>query len=422
MMLRKFALLPLVVSMGMASSQHPSAAEFNLFCRILGKANDMMYGSNYVYNENVDRAIMREMEELYNITTGNMNDFGKMLWKTKDFLTDHPPPKETKNLQEAHRKIGKLIDEGEKKIEENRKIAVDANKKIDEAKLYVAKGIYGEHVTEVPKEDGNISDILDNTSSIFVNNTSAVHSCGYYEDSPGKTLINDLFCLCVGDPIDAHGPCHPKIWPPKGRSGTNGKWTQIKYGSETLGVIQSFNESFEKIERVCRKEMIKAKIKTERMPALLGEFVAMIGKVATKPDEEGKYIFGHSGRSKHRELVTECDGSVGESDGTEAAEKYNEKICVDYEKNFKNGQYEIAWHNKFREASEKMNEAKELEEKILKNRATLILLKSQAWIAYSREKEDETANLDDMDIAHLLDATKTSSISPFPYLFLSLIL
>ncbi|CCD15466.1 Variant surface glycoprotein [Trypanosoma congolense IL3000] len=433
MLLGKFALLPLVVSMGMASSRHPSAAEFNLFCRILGKANDMMYGSNYVYNENVDRAIMREMEELYNTTTGNMNDFGEMLWKTKDFLTGHPPPTDPKNREEAHREIGKLIKDGEKKIEGTKKVAEEVNQKIEEAKLSVAKGLYGEHVTEVPKDDKNLTEILGNKGGVFVDEGSAKESCG--NDSTkraGKTLINDLFCVCAGVGDNAEGPCHPKIWPPKSWGGcTNhncckkGCWTQIKLGlsKDTPQLVPSFNESFQKIEHVCREEMIKRNVKPKNMDALLREYLWMI-EMGDKKTDKTKKIFGHSERNKGGQNVNhvkECTGEKGEW-GYNDPEKHNNKICVDYTKNQnEDGKtYNITWHEKFKNYTKIMLEAKKIEERILKNHAALLLLKSQAWVAYSREKDDETSNLDDMNMSNLFDGTKIPFSFPFlfPYLFM----
>ncbi|CCD12551.1 Variant surface glycoprotein [Trypanosoma congolense IL3000] len=423
MLLGKFALLPLVVSMGMASSRHPSAAEFNLFCRILGKANDMIYGSNYVYNEDADRAIMREIEVLYNITTGNMNNFGKMLWKTKDFLTDYPPPTDPKNREEAHREIGKLIKDGEKKIEENKKIAEEVNQKIEEAKLSVAKGLYGEHVTVVPKDDKNLAEILNNTGSTFEDNKSAADSCGNVSTKPaGKTLINDLFCVCAGVGDNAEGPCHPKIWPPKSWKDKNGKWTLIKFGlsKDKPQLIQSFNESFQKIEHVCREEMIKRNVKPKNMDALLREYLWMI-EMGDKKTKKEKKIFGHSERNKGgkgKNQVEKCDGSQGSWDYDDP-EKNNNNICVDYTKNQnKNDKtYNITWHEKFRNYTEIMREAKKIEERILENHAALLLLKSQAWVAYSREKDDETSNLDDMNMSHLFDGTKIPFSFPFLFLF-----
>ncbi|CCD17654.1 hypothetical protein, unlikely [Trypanosoma congolense IL3000] len=146
------------------------------------------------------------------------------------------------------------------------------------------------------------------------------------------------------------------------------------------------------------------------MPALLEEYVEMIRKV-----DKDKRIFGHSGRGK-KEEVTTCTGEQGKHGSDK--EKNNEKICVDYGQNFKNGQYEIPWHNKFKEASERMNEAKKLEDKILQNHAEIVLLQSRAWIAYTLEKEDQTANLDDMNVSHLFDGAKLTHEIPLSFIFL----
>ncbi|CCD13837.1 Variant surface glycoprotein [Trypanosoma congolense IL3000] len=428
----KFALVVLVLCAGFSSAQ-PSAVEFNLFCRILAKANDLMYGPDYVYEENADRAILQDMEVLYNATTSNMNEFRKTLWVTKDFFEAHPPPTDPKNRQDAHREIAQLIRDGEKKIEENQKIALEVNNKINEAKLSVARGIYGEHVTVVPKDDKNLTEILNNTGSTFVSNTSAKESCGHNggKDKAGKTLINDIFCVCIGgDANDAEGPCHPKIWPPKSWQGSKeGKWTLIKFGlsKDTPKLIPSFNESFQKIEQVCREEMIQGNVKPENMDALLRAYLGMIDMGNKKTNKDTKKIFGHSERSaggKGNNQVEKCTGEQGSSHETDP-EKYNENICVDYTNNQnKNDKtYNITWHEKFKNYTKIMQDAKIIEEGILKNRAALLFLKSQAWVAYSREKDDETSNLDDMNMSNLFDGTKLPfSFPSLTYLLLFMIL
>nr|CCD21850.1 VSG [Trypanosoma congolense IL3000] len=431
-MLMKFALVALVFCVG-ALSQRPSSAEFNLFCRILAEANNMMYGPEYVYDENVDEEIIKEMTVLYNATTGSMKDFGNSLWGTKEFLKEHPPPTDPKNREEAHRQIGNLIDKGEKKIEENKKIALEVNEKINEAKLSVAKGLYGEHVTVMPKDDKNLTEILNNTESTFVSSKSAAESCGHKEGKnkpAGKTLINDLFCVCVGDADDAQGPCHQNIWSPKswpGRGGCNGndncKWTQIKFGpddSRNPPLIQSFNESFQKIERLCREEMMQGNVKPENMAGLLREYVGMIG-MGDKKTKKEKKIFGHSERNKGgkgKNQVEKCTGEKGEWSSNDP-EKKNNNICVDYTNNkSEDGKtYNITWHTKFKNYTKIMQDAKQIEERILKNRAALLLLKSQAWVAYSREKDDETSNLDDMNVSNLFDGARVPPSFPFPFLF-----
>ncbi|CCD14177.1 Variant surface glycoprotein [Trypanosoma congolense IL3000] len=422
-MLMKFALVVLFFCAGVVCGQHPSAAEFNLFCRILAEANNMMYGPDYVYDENLDREIIKEMTVLYNATTGDMDDFRKTLWDTKDFFEEHPPPTHSESRKRAHREIGNLIKKGEEKIEENKKIAEKVNEKFNEAKLSVAKGLYGEHVTEVPKDDKNLTEILTNTSSIFGHNTSAKDSCGNGgANEAGKTLINDLFCVCAGEGLEAERPCHPKIWPPKSwKDKGQGSWTLIKFGSVgTPTLVPSFNESFQKIEHVCREEMMANDVNSKDMTALLREYVEMIG-MGNKKTKKDKKIFGHSERNKGNKganQVEECTGT-GSNDNFDGPEKHNNNICVDYSHNLKDEKtktYNITWHEKFKNYTKIMQDAKKIEERILKNRAALLLLKSQAWVAYSREKDDETSNLDDMNVSHLFDATQLPPSFPFPFL------
>ncbi|CCD13003.1 hypothetical protein, unlikely [Trypanosoma congolense IL3000] len=53
-----------------------------------------------------------------------------------------------------------------------------------------------------------------------------------------------------------------------------------------------------------------------------------------------------------------------------------------------------------------MDEAKMIKDKILKNQAEILLRKSKAWIAYSRDNADETSNIDDMNVSHFFDVGK----------------
>ncbi|CCD14124.1 Variant surface glycoprotein [Trypanosoma congolense IL3000] len=210
-MLRKFELVGLVFCAGIVCGQHPSAAEFNLFCRILMEANNMMYGPDYVYDENTDREAIKEMTVLYNATTDDVNEFRKTLWDTKDFFEEHPPPTDAKNRQAAHREIEQLIKEGQEKVEENKKIALEVNEEINEAKLSVAKGISVDELKELPKQNGNLKKILKKPESIFNDHNSATTSCwGNEKDTAGKTLLNDFFasaCGMLGNKLKDHA--HP---------------------------------------------------------------------------------------------------------------------------------------------------------------------------------------------------------------------
>ncbi|CCD14898.1 Variant surface glycoprotein [Trypanosoma congolense IL3000] len=412
-MLMKFALVVLALCVGV-KSQRPSSAEFNLFCRILEEAERMLADvKDYVYDESKDREILEEMGVLFNATTDNMDEFRKTLWVTKDFFKAHPPPTDAGNRKKAHREIGNLIDKGEKKIQDSRKVAEKVNEKMKEAKLSVAQGLYGENVTEVPKDEGNWTKVRNNTGSVFVSNTSAKESCGNESTTTGKTLFNDLFCLCVGEGgNEAKAPCNGDIVPPKNRGygGKEGSWTQLKYGGGGSPAL-SLAESIKKIEEVCSKN--KEDNLKRGMLGLLKEFEDMIEK-GTK-DPAMKKIFGHSGRRNKKEVTT-CDGSGGSKGNGD--EKGSENICVDYTRHFKDNKYEIPWHEKFKNYSTLMKQAKKLEDQILKNRADLLLLKSQAWVAYSREKDDEATNLDDMNVSNLFDATQPPSSFPsFPFLF-----
>ncbi|CCD12208.1 Variant surface glycoprotein [Trypanosoma congolense IL3000] len=434
-MLMKLALVALVLCAGFGSA-HPSAAEFNLFCRILAKANDLMYGPDYVYDENADRAILKDMEVLYNATTSNMNEFRKTLWVTKGFFEEHPPPTDPKNREAANREIEQLITKGEEKIEENKKIAEDVNKEINKAKLSVARGIFGEEVKELPKQDGNLTEILSKTGSIFVTDNTATKSCGDTQKT-GKTLLNDFFCVCVGDGREdgsSQPPCSPHILPPRHGDGKNG-WKAMKYKSQDKeNKFLHFNESFRQIEKACTEELMGEAKQTKDMTGLLAEYVGLIGKGGAKKEanSKNKKIFGHSERSKGHEdvnKVTKCDGGQTDSSpGTGANDQHNADICVDYTNHTQDGKtYNIPWHEKFKNYTSIMKSVKDLEEKILKNRADLLLLKSQAWVAYSREKDDETSNLDDMNVSNLFDGARLpfsfhSLTYLFPFLFLFLIL
>ncbi|CCD16323.1 Variant surface glycoprotein [Trypanosoma congolense IL3000] len=418
MVIMKFALVALVLCVGVRS-QHPSTAEFNLFCRIWTEANDMMLEPDYIYDEDKDQEIVKEMQVLYNATTDNMEDFRRMLWVTKDFFQEHPPPTHSESRKRAHREIAQLIDEGERKIEENLELASQVNQNIESAKLSAAQGFYGEHVESVPKNDGNLTEVLDNTTGIFNHNESPSQSCG--ENSTlraGKTLLNDFFCVCVGDGgKESDAPCSGYLLPPRKGNSNAGGWKKMKYETASKDALE-FHESIKKIEGVCKNTLEETSRKN--ILGLLDEYEKMIGKGTNEPDK--KKIFGHSGR-KNKGEVSKCDGS-GNGGGTNNNEKNNAQICVNYSHNQNgDGKYNIPWHTKFRNYTTIMKEAKKLEDQILKNRAALLLLKSQAWVAYSREKDDETSNLDDMNVSNLFDGARLpfSSSFHFPFLFLFLI-
>ncbi|CCD17743.1 Variant surface glycoprotein [Trypanosoma congolense IL3000] len=454
MVIGKFLLVALLFCIGASGSDHPSEEEFKLFCRILAETNDMLLEPDYVYDEDKDRNILREMQVLYNATTENMNEFRKTLWVTKDFFEAHPPPTDAGNRKNAHSEIGNLIDKGENIIQDSRKIAEEVNEKIKEAKLSVAKGLYGENVKEVPKIGENWTAAQSDAESIFVDKESAAQSCGNETAAAGKTLFNDFFCVCVGEEdLKAHAPCSAAFLSPE--SGNNnccnkecckskpcygddycrtenccakkdcckccGSWTQLrheKWQNPPLSVAESIEKIMDECDRNKEENLMK-----NGLPALLKDFEEMIGKGEAKKD--GNKIFGHSGRKKGNNgksnEVTKCDGKKGVGTGNKDS---NENLCVDYTKHIKGDKtYDIPWHKKFKEATEKMKEVKKIEERILKNRAALLLLKSQAWIAYSREKDDETSNLDDMNVSNLFDGARLPfSFSSLPYLFLYLFL
>ncbi|CCD11663.1 unnamed protein product [Trypanosoma congolense IL3000] len=438
-----FPLLALVLCVGLCSSQ-PSTAEFHLFCRILAEANDMILEQDYVYDENKDRQVLKEIDVLHQATTENMEDFRKMLWETKEFLEKHPPPMQLKNRQEAHREIGMLIADGERKIHESRGLSEKANEEMKKAKLSAVQGLYGDEVKEVPRGEANWTAVRTDTKSIFVDVSSAKKSCGNESNATGKTLINDFFCVCVGEGFDekVNAPCHDDIMPPKAVKCPNndccekdcckdgcctsscennccncGCWTQMGHKGDERKVL-NFSESIKKIEDIC-KDTLEENLR-KNMLSLLVEYQDMIGKGTN--DSTTKKIFGHSGRKK-KEEVTTCDGTQG-SNSDSHKEKYNEKICVNYKNNYNKGNktYSISWHNKFKNYFMIMKKAKNIKEKILKNRAQLLLLKDKAWTAYTREKDDESANLDDMNMSHIFDGWKLNSVFPFPYLFLILAL
>ncbi|CCD17508.1 Variant surface glycoprotein, partial [Trypanosoma congolense IL3000] len=300
--------------------------------------------------------------------------------------------------------------------------AVEVNKKIEEARLSAAQGIFGDDVKDVPREEGKLTGFLGNTESIFVSNVSANESCGNSAGkSVGKSLINDLFCLCVGEGNPdgkSEPPCHMSILPPK-KKGNNGVWTQMKCKKDEDKPL-NLTESLVKIEKVCRISLRKTKL-TKNIPDLLVEFLGMIGKgdEKVKTNKERK-IFGQSGRQAGRGQVTECTGT-GVTGNSGQPDYHNDKMCVDYKNNL-NGEnnYDIPWHKKFTEAFGRINEAKALEDVILQNHAEILLLKSKAWIAYSREKEDETTNLDDMNVSHLFDGSRILYTISFSLLFLIL--
>nr|CCC93442.1 unnamed protein product [Trypanosoma congolense IL3000] len=418
-----FLLCTAVVLHGMAQLQSHNKEEFRVMCKLLSLHEKGIPPPQF---ENVEKEneIIEEMEFLERATGIDVSNFESSVWKMKKFLKEHPPPEGEEARKAANEKIRQLLQKAEdvkKRSDQNRKSAIAP---WESAQLKVLQAVYGEQATKLTKYLGTQVNFTSNTENIFENSSDANYSCGAdgtesSEGRPvGKTLINDIFCLCVGE-CNLGNPCHDDLGSPnkatyktKGKSincstdKTKGKWSQIKYktGSQTA---LSFTESWEAIKKSCDDVLQLEKFNIE-MNATLMEFEKLLH--GDNKSDSGRKILGYE--FNHTKLSYKCIGNatqLGSWDNDLGYRVQKEhQTCVDYTHTLKTNK-EIPWRKKIREA---MNYATEMETIVAEEQtflAELIKLKNSAWMAYNKEKDEEFYEIENYDYnkEELADFPKT---------------
>nr|CAQ57340.1 expression site-associated gene 2 (ESAG2) protein [Trypanosoma brucei brucei]CAQ57355.1 expression site-associated gene 2 (ESAG2) protein [Trypanosoma brucei brucei] len=111
------------------------------------------------------------------------------------------------NRTTAYQEIKKLFEKAKKlkeEIEVNRTKALNASRS---AKDNMLRAVYGEAVDVARNENKTLEKAMRGNKALLFNSVDHANmSCGSYGDKlVGKTLINDFFCLCVGEAINVTG-------------------------------------------------------------------------------------------------------------------------------------------------------------------------------------------------------------------------
>ncbi|CCD16739.1 Variant surface glycoprotein [Trypanosoma congolense IL3000] len=409
-----FLLYTAVVLHGMAQLQSHNKEEFRVMCKLLSLHEKGIPPPQF---ENVEKEneIIEEMEFLERATGPDVTNFEGGIWKMKKFLKEHPPPEGEEARKVANEEIRQLLQKAEdvkKRSDQNRKSAIGP---WESAQLKVLQAVYGEQANNLTKYLDTHVNFTSNTEKIFESNTTANYSCGGGGDGDGtepnkgkavgKTLINDIFCLCVGE-CNWGNPCHDDIGSPNKAThrkrrqfncsaDTNkGGWTQIKYkaGSKTA---LSFTESWEAIKKSCDDVLKLEKFDIE-INATLTEFDKLLH--GDNQSDRNRVILGY--KFNHTEISYKCIGNAARLGGWEQSLGYQppseHQTCVDYTHTIKEKE-DIPWRRKIKEA---MNYTTEMEYIVAEEQtylAELIKLKNSAWVAYNKEKDEEFYEIENYD-------------------------
>ncbi|CCD15460.1 Variant surface glycoprotein [Trypanosoma congolense IL3000] len=422
--IKAFLLYIAVVLHGVTQLQSHNKREFRVMCKLLSFHEKGIPPPQF---ENVEKenAIIEEMEFLERATGPDVSKFENSVWKMKKFLKEHPPPEGEEARKVANEEIRRLLQKAEEVREKSNQNRNSAIAPWENAQLKVLQAVYGEQATNLTKYLGTQVNFTSNTGDIFEDNDTANYSCGGGEGTDfnkgktvGKTLINDIFCLCVGR-CNLGNPCHDDIGSPykavyktreKGincsKDTSPGAWTQIKYKTGSKSAL-SFTESWEAIKKSCDDVLKLEKFNIE-MNATLAEFEKLLH--GDKESDRSRKILGYE--FNHTKLSYKCIGNatqLGDKDNTLGYRVQKEhQTCVDYTYTLKNNN-DIPWRKKIKEA---MNCITEMETIVAEEQtylAELIQLKNKAWMAYNKEKDDEFYEIENYDYnkEELADFLKT---------------
>ncbi|RHW74214.1 Trypanosomal VSG domain containing protein [Trypanosoma brucei equiperdum] len=188
---------------------------------------------------------------------------------------------DSSNSTTAYQEMKKLFEKVKKlkeEIEVNGTKALYASRSAEDNML---RAVYGDAVDVARNENKTLEQAMRGNKSLLFNNVdNAGTSCGSYGDKlVGKTLINDFFCLCVGEAIGGTGsviekkvergdvfnthiyngfncPCKDEI-----RRPSNGSWTMMaefcasgEELCEPQNVVYNYTEAWDVISKACIQE------------------------------------------------------------------------------------------------------------------------------------------------------------------------
>ncbi|CBH18519.1 expression site-associated gene (ESAG) protein,putative [Trypanosoma brucei gambiense DAL972] len=328
------------------NDEYHNAGEFEALCKIY-RITQAEAPQPFFKNREREGEIVKKLQEMISETEAAGGN--KVLNKSANSTT-------------AYQEIKKLLEKAKKlkeEIEVNRTKALNASRSAEENML---RAVYGDAVDVARNENKTLEEAMRGNKSLLFNSVDdAGTSCGSYGDKlVGKTLINDFFCLCVGEaknvkikqnlphpghvtPYDGvyngyNCPCKDEIRRPK-----SGSWTMMaEYckGGEDIcnpdNVTYDHTEAWDVISKACVYKNVASNVKT--LKSALAQFDALLNLEQHEYQVRG--IFGYV-RTENNENRT-CTGHTAGF------------TCVSYNHTLENGG--IPWYNRLTNATEQLQE------------------------------------------------------------------
>ncbi|CBH08934.1 expression site-associated gene 2 (ESAG2) protein, putative [Trypanosoma brucei gambiense DAL972] len=270
------------------------------------------------------------------------------------------------NSTTAYQEMKKLFEKAKKlkeQIEVNRTKALNASRS---AKDNMLRAVYGDAVDVARNENKTLEEAMRGNKSLLFNSVyNAATSCGSFGDKlVGKTLINDFFCLCVGEAIDIvkkeerrnnrdsdvedssddniyygyNCPCKDEIRRPK-----NGSWTMMADSCQgdnnkcdPKNIKYNHTEAWDVISKACAYKNVASNVKA--LKSALAQFDALLNLGQNGYQVRG--IFGYV-KTDHNDNHTCLGYTAGFT-------------CVSYNHTLENGG--IPWYNRLTNATEQLQE------------------------------------------------------------------
>ncbi|CBH14326.1 expression site-associated gene 2 (ESAG2) protein, putative [Trypanosoma brucei gambiense DAL972] len=258
----------------------------------------------------------------------NREKEGEILNKLEEMLSETEAAGSNKgsnksaNSTTAYQEIKKLFEKAKalkEEIEVNRTKALNASRSAQENML---RAVYGDAVDVARNENNPLEKAMRGNKSLLFNSIdNAGTSCASYGDKlVGKTLINDFFCLCVGEAINVtdeiikeekkkgekekekgkysdsvyngfNCPCRDAIRRPR-----SGSWTMMAEYCEGNSnacnpdnIKYNYTDAWDVISKACVYKNVASNVKT--LKSALAQFDALVNLEQDKYQVKG--IFGY---------------------------------------------------------------------------------------------------------------------------------
>ncbi|CBH09914.1 expression site-associated gene (ESAG) protein,putative [Trypanosoma brucei gambiense DAL972] len=331
------------------NDKYHNAGEFETLCRIY-RITQAEAPQPSFENREKEGEIMNKLEEMVKQTAGaGVNNSSS----------------KSGNSTTAYQEIRKLLEKAKKlkeEIEANRTKALYASRSAEDNML---RAVYGDAVDVARNENKTLEQAMRGNKSLLFNNVdNAGTSCGSYgEKFVGKTLINDFFCLCVGEAKkvqikksvakDEYDPTYDGVYngfncPCKDemRRPRSGSWTMManfcKGNSSPCkpeNIKYNHTEAWDVISKACVYKNIASNVKT--LKSALAQFDALVEMEQDKYQVKG--ILGYADISENTNRT--CTGHTAGF------------TCVSYNHTLENGG--IPWYNRLTNATEQLQEMDE---------------------------------------------------------------